>query len=268
MTVLESAVHELEVLARVSLARRVPAQGAGRRYASAKALADDLRSFLNGQPIQGRPISFTERAWKWMKRRPAAAVLLIVLGLVVIVGFPGTTVLWLEAARSRNDEAKARQRAQQEERLATALRSEAEQREVRLTLDRGLNLCEQGDVGRGLLWLTRSLELAGQFGDADLENAIRVNLADWSTQLSVAGPALKLDNIVTNLAYRPDGKALLVAWGTRARQWDITTLEPLGSAVGLDFAGLGLRTCGAPLTARMGSQRSSVRPAPRPVPGT
>jgi len=55
------------------------------RYESAEDLADDLGRYLSGSPILARRISFRERAWKWTRRQPAAASL-VVVALVAILG--------------------------------------------------------------------------------------------------------------------------------------------------------------------------------------
>lgn len=55
-----------------------------RRYAKANFLADDLCRFLNGEPIEARPVSAIERALKWAQRRKALAAL-IAVSVVVLV---------------------------------------------------------------------------------------------------------------------------------------------------------------------------------------
>jgi serine/threonine protein kinase/WD40 repeat protein len=47
------------------------------RYVSAGALAEDLEHFVNGEPIQARPISRLERLVRWCRRRPAQAGMIL-----------------------------------------------------------------------------------------------------------------------------------------------------------------------------------------------
>src|SRR5262249_15991471 len=58
----------------------------GRRYASARALAEDLRHWLAGEPIVARPVTNVERAWKWVRRNPLLATLTAALLLSLIGG--------------------------------------------------------------------------------------------------------------------------------------------------------------------------------------
>src|SRR5579862_8239784 len=58
-----------------------------RRYESAKALADDLTRYLDGEPITARPLSAREKAWKELRRRPITLALAIAtLGALLVIG--------------------------------------------------------------------------------------------------------------------------------------------------------------------------------------
>jgi WD40 repeat protein len=67
------------------------------RYACSLALAEDLRHFLNGEPIQARPVSAFERTWRWAVRRPAVAALSALAIALGLGGAVGVTVAWLYA---------------------------------------------------------------------------------------------------------------------------------------------------------------------------
>lgn len=58
----------------------------GARYASAGALAHDLRCWLGGYPISARPVGGIGRLWRWSKRHPLSAVLALVLLSVTLAG--------------------------------------------------------------------------------------------------------------------------------------------------------------------------------------
>jgi eukaryotic-like serine/threonine-protein kinase len=72
-------------------------KGPQRRYASAADLAEDLRRFLANEPIRARPSPVWERAWKWVRRRPALASL-CGAGLLSAVVLLGSVIVGLKAA--------------------------------------------------------------------------------------------------------------------------------------------------------------------------
>jgi hypothetical protein len=91
----------------------------GKRYASAKALADDLGRYLRGEPVQARPLGAMRRAWRWCRRNRAVAALLatvfvtlttgvIVSGLLAVKAYQAAGLANLKAHEA--ELAKARER--------------------------------------------------------------------------------------------------------------------------------------------------------------
>jgi tetratricopeptide (TPR) repeat protein len=71
-----------------------------KRYASAADLAEDLRRFLDGEPIKARPTPWWERTWKWTNRHRAAAALIAVSTLALIgLGVGGAAFAQVEHRR-------------------------------------------------------------------------------------------------------------------------------------------------------------------------
>jgi hypothetical protein len=63
------------------------------RYASARALADDLERFLEDRPILARPLSRGERLVRWARRNPLVAGLLGVAAALLLLVAMGTAAL-------------------------------------------------------------------------------------------------------------------------------------------------------------------------------
>jgi len=78
-----------------------------KRYGSAQELADDLRRFLNHEPIRARPVGRAERARKWVKRNPALAAMTATVALILLTATAVSTGFGLDARRQRNDLAAA-----------------------------------------------------------------------------------------------------------------------------------------------------------------
>jgi serine/threonine protein kinase/Tfp pilus assembly protein PilF/WD40 repeat protein len=118
------------------------------RYASAEALAEDLRRFLADRPIWARRASLAERTWRWCRRNPAVACLLVVVALLLVAGSVLSTVaavqfdLSRQRAEDAEREARLRQRAEDAEREAR-LQARLREAEALLFAARGTRYSRQ-----------------------------------------------------------------------------------------------------------------------------
>jgi eukaryotic-like serine/threonine-protein kinase len=71
------------------------------RYQSAAVLADELTRFLDGRPIQARPISPPEQLWRWAKRQPVVAGLATAVFVSLSLGFAAS--LWMYSIARSNE---------------------------------------------------------------------------------------------------------------------------------------------------------------------
>lgn len=89
-----------------------------RRFVSARELADELQRFLEGRPILARPIGKVARGWRWCKRNPVIASLLILIALTLLTGAGVSTYYAVEAERRASGEAWHRQDAERKTEIA------------------------------------------------------------------------------------------------------------------------------------------------------
>jgi WD40 repeat protein len=179
------------------------------RYQTADDLVADLDRWLAGEEAHARPAGPVVRLGRWCRRHPA--LVLLVLG-------PWFLVLALALAlRSKDQELGIKDQG---------LKSRGQQEQIlraQMALDRGQTLCEQGEIGQGMLWFAHSLELAPRDAD-DVRTAAKLQLAVWRRQLHGLRAVLPHEGPVYAVAFSPDGRTLFTGCtGETARLWDATT---------------------------------------------
>jgi WD40 repeat protein len=166
-----------------------------KRYATADALAADLRAYLDGRPIAARPVGTAERFVKWVRRRPTLAALLAVTA-ASLVALPAGGLYFLDKLSFERSEAvTARGAAEAQKREAQDARNMAEAKKQEAEGARNLADAEkksaqsERDRFAGLLYASQ-LELAlAAWADSDLELAVhhlestRAELRGWEYHL-------------------------------------------------------------------------------------
>lgn len=174
-----------------------------RRYATGRELAEELRRYLQGAPIQARPITAFGRAWRWCKRNPMTATVVVMLLSMAIVG-PIVAVNQTSLRRAAD-------------------RAQKETRHLLYVSD--MNLAHEAwDAGN----VTRMRELLMRHVPRPGEDDIRGFVWRYLCRLArtdLLTPTLHHGDPVRCVALSPDGKILASASGNSIQLWDVITQE-------------------------------------------
>jgi WD40 repeat protein/aminoglycoside phosphotransferase (APT) family kinase protein len=199
-----------------------------RRYASARELAEDLRRFLDGRPIIGRPVGRIERTLRWCARNQALAGALAV-AVLGITAFAAVAAVFAVTQQRNNQELTraygdlTTEKGRTQDALADA--RDKQRLGAQLALGQGLASCERGEVTVGRHWFIRALELAPP-GASDLEKHARQALADWSSGVVPLAGVLQHTEPVVFAGFLADGRRVLTASGRQLDLWDADPTSP------------------------------------------
>ncbi|QDV37669.1 serine/threonine-protein kinase [Tautonia plasticadhaerens] len=205
-----------------------------RRYSSADAMAEDLRRFLDDDPIQARRASAADRYARWARHHPGIAVLGAVLTAVLVLSTAVSLVVAGHMADLADDrrlaadaERAARQDAVRTAKAEIAAHADADRdreaekwarnaaalQAAELLLDRGIEDARAGEPARALHLFVRALKAipADDPQAAPLGHAIRANLAAWAETLPGLEQIWPDRFHSAEIAYSPDGEWLAVA---------------------------------------------------------
>jgi WD40 repeat protein len=196
------------------------------RYATADEMAEDLRRFLDDEPIQARRASAAERYARWARHHPTIAVLGAVLTAVLVLTTLASLLVADRMARLARGEKSSRAAAEAE--TYHAVLSEVKAlRAGREEALRGLARLGGMATGRRDLPALRT-EAAATLGTPDIRLAARVEL---------------LPEDLGSFAFAPDGRTLLTAGiKTGLEFWDVPRKSHRSSVAGLTVGESGFNT--------------------------
>jgi tetratricopeptide (TPR) repeat protein len=149
------------------------------RYASARALADDLRYFGEGRPIRARPVGWGVRLWRWGRRNPTTAGLLAALLALFLLTAGGG--LWFERQRFER-QGRAQEAVEAALAQVPGLRQQGRWPEARAVLSQARSRVDEAgsdELRRRLAQAEVDLRLAAALETVRLTPAIEGNRFDF-----------------------------------------------------------------------------------------
>jgi len=192
-----------------------------RRYETASELASDIERHLANEIVLAGPPSTSYRLRKFVRRNRVAVMTGLLIAAVLLAAALISSIYAREAAIKANEAEIARQDAVKAQQGTAGLLAAS-------YVDRAQALCEQGEIGRGMLWLADSLKIVSD-DSSDLNRAVRTSLAAWYGQLHSLRAVVQYPDQINAVTFSPDGSRVLAACldGT-VRICDSATGEPIG----------------------------------------
>jgi WD40 repeat protein/serine/threonine protein kinase len=204
----------------------------GKRYSSAAQLAGELRRYQSGVPLAfTRAVHPVERWWRWCRRNPLPAGLLVGLFLAIGSGFAGIAWKWQEALDQADAEQSARELAQAQRLKATEAARQAERQTRKLERALYLNNIVVADHE----WLDNHVGRADEILQNCLPKAGGPDLRSWEwyyLKRRCHTQIVTLRGDAQHVAYSPDGKRLATANGRKVTVWDTARWRALWTRAG------------------------------------
>jgi serine/threonine protein kinase/WD40 repeat protein len=212
----------------------------GSRYPSAEALAADLQAFLEGRPIQSRPVTAAGRLGRWCRRNPvlssvsaAASALLILAGVMASISYmKGKDVERLTGVTEEQKEKveEERGRVQQQEEVARKERESRRAKEYLEAVQRVPSAWQELDFRRAQQLLESCLPQAGETDHRQWEWYYLQALVAEAAPLSMVGE-LSQSETISKVCWSPDDRFLACVFSIRAgtsqgiKVWDAGTAQ-------------------------------------------